>query len=216
MEAGSSAAGLWLSHLLSKVSTEQSPFVGVINWPRHPGLSSLLGWSSTILIPGWANLSLQAQWARQCRFAASILVTKWRGVSGWVFKWESEGKKIRTCCRRRYVPNTWWSIHFESNKDSFKGGGWGQRYLQGDTAKKSGIQKLIMQECLVWSPKRLSDGSVNLAGGSVATGETALYTPMSLLNQDVQRITPLFCLCVCFKTSQWLIFKTAITSDWSQ
>lgn len=144
MEAGSRAAGLWLSHLLSKVSTVQYPFVGVINWPRHPGLSSLLGWSSTILIPGWANLSLQAQWARQCRFAASILVTKWRGASGWVFKWESE-EKIRTCCRRRYVPDTWWSIHFESNKNSFKAGG-GQWNLQGDTAKKSGIHKLIMQE----------------------------------------------------------------------
>lgn len=119
MEAGSSGAGLWLSHLLCKVSTVQSP-LGVINWLRHPGLSSLQGWSSTSLIPGWANVNLlQPQWARQCRFAASILVSKWRGVSGWVFEWESE-KRRRTCCKWRYVPSTWWSLHFQSSKMHLK------------------------------------------------------------------------------------------------
>ncbi|KAG7524813.1 hypothetical protein JOB18_017326 [Solea senegalensis] len=43
---------------------------------EETGLSSLLGWSSTNPVPGWAHVILQAQRARQCRYAASILVHK--------------------------------------------------------------------------------------------------------------------------------------------
>lgn len=128
MEAGSHAAGPWLSHLPSKVSTVQSLLEGVINWPRHSWLSGLLGWSSSGLIPGWANVSLQAQRARQCRSTASILVAKWRGVSVWVFEWESEKKEEPVASERRYVPSTWWSLHFQSSKMHFKQEGGGGIY----------------------------------------------------------------------------------------
>ena len=163
MEAGSHAAGPWLSHLPSKVSTVQSLLEGVINWPRHSWLSGLLGWSSSGLIPGWANVSLQAQRARQCRSTASILVAKWRGVSVWVFEWESEKKEEPVASERRYVPSTWWSLHFQSSKMHFKQEG-GGRNLQGDTAKKNGIHKMILHECHVWSAKILNEGSVYPAG----------------------------------------------------
>lgn len=67
---------------LSQVFTVQSSPVGVINWPKHTERTSLLGWSSNSPIPGWAHVTLQAQCARQCHFAASILVTERRGVGG--------------------------------------------------------------------------------------------------------------------------------------
>ncbi len=194
MEAGSSGAGLWLSHLLSKVSTVQSPLVGVINCPRHPGLRSLLGWSSTSLIPGWAHVSLQAQWGRQCRFAASILVAKWRGVSGWVSEWESEKKKKKgTCCKRRYVPSTWWSLHFQSSKMRLKqGGGIYKVALQREVGFTNWYCKSVMCE--------LQKASVYLAEGSSYRKVWASNTDLPPQGAGLQFTTLLVRFCLCFKT----------------
>lgn len=74
----------------------------------------LLGWSCSSLIPGWANVSQQAHWACQCHFAASILVSECRGVSGcsvWV------GVKKKT---EEPVTNSWWSPHFPSHEMHLK------------------------------------------------------------------------------------------------
>lgn len=95
-----------------------------------------LGWSSSSLIPGWANVSLQAQWAHQCHFAASILVLERRRVSVWIV-WVGVRKK-----KEEPVSSSWWSLHFPSNEMHLN-----DRNLQCDAANclylLSGILKLI-------------------------------------------------------------------------
>lgn len=179
MEVGSCGAGLWLSHLLSKASTVQSPLVGVINWPRHPGLSSLLGWSSTSLNPGWASVSLQAQWARQCHFSASILVTKWRAVSGWVFEWESEKRKEEPVASEGMFRAHGGPFIFKAVKMHLKPRGGIYKVTR---QKRSGIHKLRLQECHVWSAS--TRRALYIWKKEAATRKLELLTMISLLNRD--------------------------------
>lgn len=66
------------------MSAVQSPPVGVINWPRN---HELLGWSAASPIPGWANVSPQAQRARQMSlscFYSGHQVERRKWLSVWV------------------------------------------------------------------------------------------------------------------------------------
>lgn len=208
------AAGLWLSHLFAKVSAVQYPPVGVINWPRS---HELLGWSSASPIPGWPNVSLQAQRARQCRFPASISgrqverrkwPSAWFGVRGAGVKKRKregggnggEGKPV--------VSEGMFQTHgglfiLKAVKIHLEAGG--QRNLQGGRGKKEiDAPTHTARVSCVMSEKRLGKVPVYLAGGSGAVSSHSDTTNKSRLTSGHQGLH----LCCRFQKSEALLFKT--------
>lgn len=111
-------------------------------------------------------------------FLLLFLVGKWRGVSGRAFGLESEwgeekkrsegrreGGMGETCCKRRYVPNTWWSIHFESSKNSFRGRR-RKEFTRETRQNRKEAPTRTARVTGVMSSKRLGDAADDLAGGS--------------------------------------------------
>lgn len=86
---------------------------------------------------------------------------------------------------------------FKALKMHLKQEGWN---LQGDTAKRGEIHKLILQECHVRAAKSLSEGSLFIWQQDVDTRKSKPLTLISLLNQDLPFTAQLFRLCLCFKT----------------
>lgn len=187
----------------------QYPPVGVINWPRS---HELLGWSSASPIPGWPNVSLQAQRARQCRFPASISgrqVERRKWPSVWFgVRVGGEKKREREGGRKPVVSGGMFQTHgglfiLEAVKIHLEAGG--QKNLQGARGKKErdGPAHTARVFC-VMSEKRLGDAPVYLAGGSGVVSSHSDTPNKSRLTSEHQGLH----LCCCFQTSESLIFKT--------